>query len=246
MTVREQNNQIQFEFDLKLRSMYRWAGKKSWENHIERDRPASTHGSICDLDVLDLGRLSGDAISGRRAFDPDELQLYRLDRRRAVLDDQLASQRRSDVARRRIKLPDELERWNLVQRALLHVLKRFRDNPKLRGLQRQFPACLRDLYDELQLPLYVAREDTPFDFGSDAVLNADKDAVIRFIELLIIERRHNKIEGQLQRVVAQFSWSCQFLIPGQKDDRLARRVEGFKKTRTFNRGLNTYCPFRLN
>eukprot|EP00965_Chrysotila_dentata_P149757 4945052-Pleurochrysis_carterae.AAC.8 len=34
------------------------------------------------------------------------------------------------------------------------------------------------LYDELQLPLYVAREDTPFDFGSDAVLNADKDAVI--------------------------------------------------------------------
>ena len=57
MAVAEEDDQVDFELDLEASRGDGGAREEAREDHVYRDRPAVAHGAVCNLNVLDLGRL---------------------------------------------------------------------------------------------------------------------------------------------------------------------------------------------
>jgi len=86
MTVAKEDDQVDLELHLEMARGDGGAREEPREDHVDGYRPAVAHGAVRDLDVLNLRRLSGQPISVAARLDAHELQLDRLDGRRAFID----------------------------------------------------------------------------------------------------------------------------------------------------------------
>jgi hypothetical protein len=104
MVVREEDDEVDFEFNFELFGNGGRTGEQAWEDHEDRDGQSSHDVSVADLNVLNLRRFTCFAFHVRARFHTDQLQFNALDIHCTFRNQQLTGQRQSDVTVRVVQL----------------------------------------------------------------------------------------------------------------------------------------------
>mmetsp|Transcript_15162 Transcript_15162/g.39163 ORF Transcript_15162/g.39163 Transcript_15162/m.39163 type:complete len:235 (-) Transcript_15162:192-896(-) len=228
MAVGEEDDEVHLKVDLEGACDNRRAREEPREDHVNRDRPAVADRAIGDLDVLDLGGLSGEAVLVGACFDTHKLQLDRLDSGRAFLYDDLPGQGQGNVAYRRVDLPADLECWHMVEGALAHILERFRHDGEGCRVELGLLGIGR-LEDELNRTLDVLAQHATAHLYCHHILDVYEDAMIRLQELLAHSRFELDLKFELDATIRKFSWGLKIARVHEQLDGLDGRVECFKQ-----------------
>lgn len=96
MIVVKHDDDVDFKLDFEVGGLQRGAGEQPGEDHVDGNGEAVADVSFCDLDVLDLGGVSGVTFSAAARLHSNKLQLDALDGNVRVLHHHLSGQRLAD------------------------------------------------------------------------------------------------------------------------------------------------------